>query len=363
MRCVLLTGAAGFIGSHTSLLLLDSGYKLFLLDNFSNSSQIALKRVVSLSKLSPHEALERVSIINGDIRDFALLDNIFKSAKRDGEQISFVIHFAGLKSVGESFKKATEYWDNNVGGTLTLLKAMEKNSCRNIIFSSSATVYGPTKKDALIETDPISPINPYGSTKAAIEKLLANVAGCQSTTTSKQISQNGWKIACLRYFNPAGAHPSGEIGENPKNIPNNLFPLINEVAIGKKESLTVFGNNWPTFDGTCIRDYVHVMDIAEGHKAALETLISSEPQLLIINLGTGKGTSVIELIRIFTLSTGIEIPYKFGQRRHGDSAISLANPMKALKHIKWQSKRKIEDICRDGWNWQSKNPSGYINNQ
>tara|TARA_Y100001968_G_scaffold219347_1_gene202085 strand:+ start:278 stop:1360 length:1083 start_codon:yes stop_codon:yes gene_type:complete len=359
MRCVLVTGAAGFIGSHTSLVLLNAGYKLVLLDNFSNSSPIALERVADLSILSKDEFQERVSIINGDIRDFSLLEGIFSNAENNGEKIISVIHFAGLKAVGESFEKALDYWDNNVGGTLTLLKAMEKNSCRSIVFSSSATVYAPTKEKPLIETDPIFPISPYGMTKATIERMLANISGCQSSRASKQESPSGWKIACLRYFNPAGAHPSGKIGENPKDIPNNLLPLINQVAIGRKKSLTIFGKDWPTSDGTGIRDYIHVMDIAEGHKAALDTLISSDPQLLILNLGSGKGTSVIDLIKIFELSTGIQISYKFGPRRKGDPAISLANPMEALKYIKWESKRSIEDICRDSWNWQSKNPIGY----
>ena len=360
MKCILVTGAAGFIGSHTTLVLLNAGYKLYLLDNFSNSSPIALSRVATLSSLSKKEFQERVSIIDGDVRDFSLLDNVFSTSEKNGEKISSVIHFAGLKAVGESFEKPLDYWDNNVGGTITLLKVMEKNSCRNIVFSSSATVYEPKNKNALIETDPISPINPYGLTKATIEKILTNIAGCQSTAIAKQKSSKGWRIACLRYFNPAGAHPSGEIGENPKNIPNNLLPLINQVGIGRNKSLTVFGNDWPTPDGTGIRDYVHVMDIAEGHKAALDILISSKPQVLIINLGSGKGTSVLKLIQIFELTNGIKIPYKIGKRREGDSAISLANPSKALKYIKWESKRSIEDICRDAWNWQSKNPIGYL---
>ena len=359
MRCLLVTGAAGFIGSHTSLVLLNAGYKLFLLDNFSNSSPIALKRVGRLSNLSKEELHERMSIINGDVRDFSLLENIFLSAKNNGEKIISVLHFAGLKAVGESFEKAMDYWENNVGGTITLLKAMEKNSCRSIVFSSSATVYGPTNEKALIETDPISPINPYGLTKATIEKMLANIAGCQSTRAAKQNSPRGWRIACLRYFNPAGAHPSGEIGEDPKDIPNNLLPLINQVAIGKKKSITIFGKDWPTPDGTGIRDYVHVMDIAEGHKAALDTLISSNPQVLIINLGSGKGTSVLDLIKMFKLSIGIDILYRFGPRRKGDTPISLANPGEALKHIKWKPKKNIEDICRDSWNWQKQNPMGY----
>ncbi len=359
MRCLLITGAAGFIGSHTSLVLLNAGYKLFLLDNFSNSSPIALERVGRLSNLSNEKVKERMTIVNGDIRDFSLLENIFLSAEKNGEKIISVFHFAGLKAVGESFEKAFDYWDNNVGGTIALLKAMEKYSCRSIVFSSSATVYGTKNNKALIETDPISPINPYGLTKATIEKMLANIAGCHSTRVAKQTSPRGWRIACLRYFNPAGAHPSGEIGENPKDIPNNLFPLINQVAIEKKESITIFGQDWPTPDGTGIRDYVHVMDIAEGHKAALDTLISSNPQLLIINLGSGEGTSVLDLIKIFKLSIGIDIPYRFGPRRNGDTAISLANPGEALKFIKWKAKRNIEEICRDSWNWQHQNPMGY----
>ncbi len=359
MRCVLVTGAAGFIGSHTALVLLNDGYKLFLLDNFSNSSPKALHHVADLSILTKEELGERVSIINGDVRDSALLQNIFSRAKSNGEEITSVIHFAGLKAVGESFEKAIDYWDNNVAGTIKLLQVMENNACRNIVFSSSATVYGSSKEKALIETDPISPINPYGLTKATIEKMLANIAGCQSTRIAKQYSPRGWKIACLRYFNPAGAHPSGKIGENPKNIPNNLFPLINQVAIGTKEFLTVFGKDWPTPDGTGIRDFVHVMDVAEGHKAALDILISSKPQLLIINLGSGKGTSVLDLIKKFQFSTGIDIPFKFSSRRQGDSAISLANPSKALEYLNWKPKRKIEDICRDSWNWQYKNPMGY----
>ena len=359
MKCLLVTGAAGFIGSHTSLVLLNAGYKLILLDNFSNSSPIALEQIIHLSNIQKKEAEKRISIFNGDVRDFSLLEDIFAIAERNGDKIYSVIHFAGLKAVGESFEKTIDYWDNNVGGTITLLKAMEKNSCRSIVFSSSATVYGTTKEKALIETDPISPINPYGSTKATIEKILSNIAGCESTKIAQQFSTKGWKIACLRYFNPAGAHPSGKIGENPTNIPNNLIPLINQVAIGKKKFLTIFGNDWPTADGTCIRDYVHVMDIAEGHKAALDALICSDPQLLIINLGSGIGTSVLDLIKMFELTTGQNIHYKFGPRREGDSATSLANPREALKYLKWNPKRNIKDICRDAWNWQSKNPIGY----
>ena len=239
MKSVLVTGAAGFIGSHTSLVLLNAGYKLFLLDNFSNSSPRAFQRITKLSSLSLDEIKERVSIIDGDVRDFALLDEIFSNSKIDGNKITSVIHFAGLKAVGESFDKAINYWDTNVGGSLTLLKVMEKHDCKNIVFSSSATVYGHSKSNSLIETDPISPINPYGSTKATIEKMLANIAGCNSTRMPRQESPKGWRIACLRYFNPAGAHPSGVIGENPKNIPNNLFPLITQVAIGRKKSLTI----------------------------------------------------------------------------------------------------------------------------
>jgi len=339
---LLITGGAGFIGSHTALVLLEAGHSLTVLDNFSNSSPESLQRVKALAGLTDDA---RLQVIEGDIRNPADLDRAFGAA----HSIDGVIHFAGLKAVGESVQQPLRYWDVNTNGSRCLIDAIQRHSCRTIVFSSSATLYGFPETVPISETAPVQPINPYGHTKAAVEQLLADV----------NASEPGWRIARLRYFNPVGAHPSGRIGEDPGGIPNNLFPFISQVAVGRREHLQVFGGDWPTPDGTGVRDYIHVMDLAEGHRAALDRLLSHGPELLTINLGSGQGCSVLELVAAFEAASGKPVPYAIVERRPGDAASTVADPSHAAKLLGWRTRRSISDICRDGWAWQSANPSGY----
>jgi len=339
---LLITGGAGFIGSHTALVLLEAGHSLTVLDNFSNSSPESLQRVKALAGLTDDA---RLQVIEGDIRNPADLDRAFGAA----HSIDGVIHFAGLKAVGESVQQPLRYWDVNTNGSRCLIDAMQRHSCRTIVFSSSATLYGFPETVPISETAPVQPINPYGHTKAAVEQLLADV----------NASEPGWRIARLRYFNPVGAHPSGRIGEDPGGIPNNLFPFISQVAVGRREHLQVFGGDWPTPDGTGVRDYIHVMDLAEGHRAALDRLLSHGPELLTLNLGSGQGCSVLELVAAFEAASGKPVPYAIVERRPGDAASTVADPSHAAKLLGWRTRRSISDICRDGWAWQSANPSGY----
>ena len=315
-----------------------------MLDSFANSSPLALDRVREL-------ACRPVQLVEGDIRDAALLDRLFKTASDSGQPIEAVIHFAGLKAVGESVENPLLYWDVNICGSRTLLASMSKHGCYTLVFSSSATVYGYPKTVPISESTPIKPINPYGHSKAAVEQLLRDVVGS---------SPNRWRIASLRYFNPVGAHPSGRMGEDPNGIPNNLFPFISQVAIGLRKKLQVFGGDWPTPDGSGVRDYIHVMDLAEGHLAALKCLFAEPPQLLEVNLGSGEGHSVLDVIRAFETASGCVIPYQIVARRAGDAAITVADPSLAAQRLCWRSKRSLFDMCRDGWAWQSANPQGYI---
>ena len=357
MARLLIVGGGGFIGTHTCLTLLNFNHKLVIVDNFSNSSPIALERVKDLALLEKNN--KNFEIKKGDIRDEKFLESIFKHYANLGNPIKAVIHFAGLKSVKQSIKNPLLYWDTNVIGTHTLVKVMEKNNCKTLVFSSSATIYGSQNKIPIPENAPIRPINPYGRTKAAIEKLLLDIACCKDNNDVILKSNTGWRIARLRYFNPVGAHPSGEIGESPLGIPNNLFPYITQVAIGKRNLLQIFGDNWPTKDGTGIRDYIHVMDLAEGHCSALEFLLNSEPILLTLNLGTGRGTSVFEVINTFKNITNKNIPYEICDKRDGDSAIAIADVSMAKKYLSWESKRDLRKMCMDSWNWQSSNINGY----
>jgi UDP-glucose 4-epimerase len=263
--------------------------------------------------------------------------------------VEAVIHFAGLKAVGESIANPLAYWDGNVAGSLQLLAAMRVHGCRTIVFSSSATVYGIPDQVPIPETAPLRPINPYGQTKAAVEQLLADVAA----------SEPGWRIGRLRYFNPVGAHPSGRIGEDPHGTPNNLFPFVSQVAVGRRDRLQVYGGDWPTADGSGVRDYIHVMDLAEGHRAALACLLAEEPQVLTVNLGSGQGHSVLEVVGAFAEVSGQPIPYEVVQRREGDAACSLADPALATARLGWSTTRSLVDMCRDGWAWQQANPHGY----
>ncbi|MGI6032440.1 MAG: UDP-glucose 4-epimerase GalE [Coriobacteriales bacterium] len=334
---ILVTGGAGFIGSHTVVALQEAGHEAVIFDNLCNSSPIVVDRIEQITGTRP-------KFIEGDIRDGEALARAFA-----GAPIDCVIHFAGLKAVGESVHKPLEYYENNVGGTVTLLEAMRDAGCKNIIFSSSATVYGTPEKLPLTEDMPKGEItNPYGRTKSMIEDILTDV----------QHAYPSMNVVLLRYFNPIGAHPSGLMGEDPTGIPNNLMPYITQVAIGKLPELGVFGDDYDTPDGSGVRDYVHVMDLATGHVAALKAL-KPEGSLSIYNLGTGKGTSVLELIAAFERATGVKVPYSIKPRREGDVAACYADCSKAREELGWQAAYGIEDMCADSWRWQQKNPQGY----
>ncbi len=343
MTRLLITGGSGFIGSHTCVVLLEAGHELVVLDDFSNSSPLALERVQELAGRS-------LQCIEGDVRDPALLEQLFADAACAGAPIEAVIHFAGLKAVGESVADPLRYWDVNVSGSRALLSAMDAHGCRTLVFSSSATLYGYPEAVPIPETAPIQPINPYGHSKAAVERMLEDLAASAPAA---------WRIACLRYFNPVGAHPSGRIGEDPNGIPNNLFPFVSQVAIGRRKRLSVFGGDWPTPDGSGVRDYIHVMDLAEGHRAALDGLLAEAPQLLTLNLGSGVGASVLEVVQAFEAASGRSVPYEVVERRPGDAAITVADPSLAAERLGWHTQRSLADMCRDGWAWQSANPQGY----
>lgn len=338
MAALLITGGAGFIGSHLCVLLLQQGHRLVVLDDFSNSSPEALRRVEELAGAP-------LRLIEGDIRDPAALERAFAG----DTPIEAVIHLAGCKAVGESVADPLRYWDVNVGGSMRLLAAMRHAGCRTIVFSSSATLYGFTSVVPIPESAPVAPVKPYGETKAAVERLLADVAA----------SEPGWRVALLRYFNPCGAHPSGRIGEDPGGLPNNLFPFVSQVAIGRRPFLRVFGADWPTADGTGVRDYIHVMDLADGHRAALEVLLAEAPQRLTLNLGSGEGHSVLDVVRAYERASGRPIAYRIEDRRPGDVAVSVADPALAAERLGWRTERGLDAICRDGWAWQSANPAGY----
>ena len=341
---ILVTGGAGYIGSHTCIALHQAGYDIVVYDNLSNSSIEAINRA---SKL----AGQPIEFIEGDIRDAKLLKQVFAENDFFG-----VIHFAGLKAVGESVTKPLLYYNNNVSGTITLLEVMAEANVKNLIFSSSATVYGDPEVLPIDETSPRSCTNPYGQSKLTVEHILQDLAA----------TNDGWNLIPLRYFNPVGAHPSGQIGEDPNDIPNNLMPYISQVAVGKLEKLSIFGNDYPTVDGTGVRDFIHVTDLAQGHVAALNYLQqqvslsqTSSIGFLPINLGTGKGTSVLELVTAFSEVSGQDIPYQFSARRAGDIASCYASADKAKQLLGWEAKLSITEMCQDTWRWQSMNPNGY----
>jgi len=345
---VLLTGGSGFIGSHIALLLLERGFDVLILDSFVNSSSNVIIRIKRY--LDNKDLKYNLQIVNGDIRDKKILDNIFIDSIKENKSIDLVIHLAGLKSVSESLTCPLHYWDVNVLGTLNLLLTMKEYDCYSLVFSSSATIYGLGDSVAINEEHKISPINPYGKTKVAIENMFYDLY-------SSKI--NLWKICSLRYFNPVGAHPSAFIGEDPIGLPNNLFPFLTQVAIGRQNHLNVFGDDWNTKDGSGIRDYIHIVDLAEGHLASIDYLNSKDSCLEFINLGSGNGYSVFQIISQFELSTGCKIPFKIKGRRKGDVAICYADISKAKKLLGWSPKRSLEQICLDGWNWQLENPKGY----
>lgn len=330
---IFVTGGAGYIGSHTCVELLQNGHNVVVYDNLSNSSVEALKRVETITG-------KLITFIIGDIRDESSLTQAMQGCDA-------VIHFAGLKAVGESVAKPLEYYDNNVQGTLCLLRSMQTNSIKTLVFSSSATVYGDPESLPLREDHPLRTTNPYGQTKLVIEDILRDLYR----------SDNTWQIMILRYFNPVGAHESGLIGEDPQDIPNNLMPFIAQVAIGRRENLNIFGEDYPTHDGTGVRDYIHVVDLAHGHLKALEALTS--PQCTAINLGTGIGYSVLDVVNAFSKASQQSIPYIIAPRREGDIAACYADPSKANTAIGWSAKRNLDQMCNDAWNFQSKNPTGY----
>ena len=336
MKSILVTGGAGYIGSHTTIELLAAGYDAVVIDNLSNSKEVAIRRVEKISG-------KKIKFYKGDIRDKEILRKIFSE-----NDISAVINFAGLKAVGESVSKPIEYYDCNIGGLISLVEVMKEFDCKNLVFSSSATVYGDPKSVPIYEDFDLHTTNPYGSTKLFIEYILKDLYK----------ADNSWNIVILRYFNPVGAHPSGLIGEDPNGIPNNLTPYITKVAVGKLPCVSVFGNDYPTRDGTGVRDYIHVCDLAEGHVLAVNKLLK-DCGLLIVNLGTGTGYSVLEMINAFSEANGKPIPYKIAPRRPGDIAECYASPDLAYKELGFKAKRGLSDMCRDALNWQKNNPNGY----
>lgn len=341
---ILVTGGAGYIGSHVCVALLDAGFEILVLDDFSNSSPQALQRVRAISG-------RQFSIVTGDVRDRALLDQLFAE-----HAIAAVMHFAGLKAVGESCEKPLLYFDVNVAGSLNLCRAMANCGVGHLIFSSSATVYGEAEKVPIVETAPTQPTNPYGQSKAMVEDVLQSLA-----KEELNAGKSFWKIALLRYFNPAGAHPSGLIGEDPGGIPNNLLPFISQVAIGKLAELVVFGDDYATPDGTGVRDYIHVVDLAAGHVAALQNLLadSSKHGCHTWNLGTGQGYSVLEMVAAFEQASGVAVPYRVAARRPGDIAMCWADTSKAHRDLGWRAECSLLQMMEDTWRWQQNNPTGY----
>ena len=333
---ILVTGGTGYIGSHTCVQLLEAGHEVVVLDNFSNSKPEALRRVEKITGRTP-------LLVDGDILDRDKLDLVLHYP------IKAVIHFAGLKAVGESVAQPLAYYHNNVTGTLTLLQAMQHHGVKNLVFSSSATVYGAPASVPIREDFPLSATNPYGRSKLMIEDMLRDLAHAEPD----------WNIAILRYFNPVGAHPSGLIGEDPKGPPNNLMPFISQVAVGKRDALNIFGNDYPTVDGTGVRDYIHVDDLARGHLAALDALRHTGG-LITTNLGTGRGYSVLEVLKAFEAASGKTLPYHIAPRRAGDVAACWADPTAAREQLGWQAEKGIEEMCADTWRWQHTNPDGYV---
>lgn len=336
MKSILVTGGAGFIGSHTVLELLNAGYKVIVVDNLNNSKLTSISRVESLTS-------KKVDFYQMDLLNKKDLREIFNAYNFDS-----VIHFAALKAVGESVEQPLRYYRNNITGTINLCEVMQEAGVKNFVFSSSATVYGDPSQSPLSEDSTLGAVNPYGQTKLTTEYLLKDL----------QKANPDWNVALLRYFNPVGAHESGEIGEDPSGIPNNLMPYVTQVAVGKREKLNVFGDDYPTRDGTGERDYIHVVDLAKGHLKALEHLAKS-PGLVTYNLGTGKGYTVLELVKTFEEVNDVSVPYEIAPRRGGDAASCYADPSKAERELGWKTERGLKEMCRDAWNWQQKNPNGY----
>ncbi len=357
---ILVTGGAGYIGSHTVLALLNAGHDVVVVDNFANSKPASIKRVAALAGIGPVtpgtgrvrlSVGSRLQLLELDAADQPALEAVFNA-----EKIDAVIHFAGLKAVGESVAIPQKYYEVNLGSTFALLRAMEKGGCRNLVFSSSATVYGTPDKLPITEESPLSAASPYGRTKLFIEDILRDVA-----IAGARPGNQPWRIALLRYFNPVGSHPSGNIGEDPNGIPNNLFPFLTQVVVGRLPQLSVYGNDYPTPDGTGVRDYIHVVDLADGHVKAVEAMLGPKgwTGAEAINLGTGQGYSVLDVIKNFEAATGKKVAYKQVDRRPGDVAACYASPDKARRLLGWDAKYDMAAMCRDAWRWQQQNPNGY----
>lgn len=333
-----MTGGTGYIGSHTVVELMQSGFEVVVVDNLDNSDACVIERIGSIVGRKP-------TLVVADIRDVPKVTAVLQESRVDA-----VIHFAGLKSVSESCTQPLRYYDVNVVGTLRLLQAMAEARVTKMVFSSSTTVYGNATAVPITEDAPLNPACPYGQTKLVAENVLRDAAG---------IPGSNWKFAILRYFNPVGAHESGTIGEDPRGVPTNLMPYVSQVAVGRRSKLSIWGQDYPTKDGTAIRDFIHVVDLANGHLAALRALAANGDKVLTVNLGTGRGTSVLELVSTFSEVTGVPVPYEFAARRQGDVAINFADANRALKTLGWKAELDLRAMCRDAWNWQSRNPNGY----
>lgn len=342
METILITGGAGFIGSHTCLEMLEGGYDLCIIDSLANSSKKIISQIKKITSETKNVKLGKLFFREGDLRSISFIEMVFLEFENKKMPFTSVIHFAGLKAVQESVINPLTYWEVNISSTINLLKIMNKYNCNKLVFSSSATIYDQSKKGKFVENSPKKPINPYGNTKLTIEKILNDLFDS---------NVNKWKIVNLRYFNPVGAHNSGMIGENPISRPTNLFPLILKVSRKEIKELSIYGNDWPTKDGTCIRDYIHVMDLADAHLAALHYLNENPPQIISFNIGTGKGTSVLEVIEKFVKVNLVSLPYKFQSRREGDSAWVVADNKFALERLDWSPRRSIEDMCADSFRW------------
>ena len=353
MKIIVVTGGTGFIGSHICVKLIERGYSVLILDSFINSSPKIVDKIKEINYASNKSSSPYIKVIKCDLRDFELLKNIFIKYSKNNHNIEAVIHLAGLKAVNESIIEPIKYWENNVTSTINLIKIMERCGCKNIVFSSSATIYGYQENKSLInENSSIMPLNTYGETKYIIEMIL------NSLVNSKK---KDWRVAILRYFNPIGAHFSGIIGEIPNKYATNIMPIINSVALKRINYLSIFGNDWDTPDGTPIRDYIHVEDLAEGHIKALKQICERKLKQITLNLGTGNGSSVLELIKVFEEVNNIKIPYKFAPRREGDIEYSVADNSLAKEILKWSPQKDLRQMCKDNWNWISKNPDGLIN--
>ena len=338
MSLVLLTGATGYIGSHTCVEVMAAGWTPVIVDNLCNSSPVVLDRIEQITGTRP-------AFVNADVRDRDALDRVFRQYAIDA-----VVHFAGLKAVGESVTDPLRYYENNVVGTTVLLDAMNRHGVQRIVFSSSATVYGMTEKMPLTEESPLEPVNPYGRSKLVVEQILRDLAAADPA----------WRVMLLRYFNPVGAHASGLIGEDPIGVPNNLMPFVAQVAVGRQPRLRIYGNDYPTADGTGVRDYIHVVDLAHGHVAALAKLRRADaPRESIVNLGTGRGYTVLEVVRSFEAASGRSVPFEIVERRPGDVAICYADASRARTMLGWEARRPLDAMCADSWRWQSANPHGF----